>query len=81
MSKILLCLGLFSLGYLAGTAGNPLQAQSSGYFYGNDGTMGSTHQMLPGGPTYYYDNRGNAGTFIPGAVAPTLPNSYDRSPC
>lgn len=80
MFKILLCLCLILGGYVLGSLETPLKAES-GYFYGNDGTMGSTHQMLPGGPTYYYDNHGNSGVYIPGTVAPTLPNSYDRSPC
>lgn len=79
MTRIILCFSLLAVGYLLGVSSNPLKAESS-YFYGNDGTMGSVHQSMPGAPMYYYDNNGNSGMMVPDSTI--MPNSFDRkSPC
>jgi hypothetical protein len=76
--KILLALGLLLIGYVVGSVDTtPANSQSgTGYYYGNDGTMGTHSTPLEGGPTYYYDNHGNSGTLIPPLSAPNT-----KSPC
>jgi hypothetical protein len=66
----------FVLGLILGGLTPAGSQEGMGYFYGNDGTIGSVYTPLEGGPSYYYNNRGGMGTYIPPLSAPG-----EHSPC
>ena len=75
--KILLAFCLLAGGYILGSIEKPSSAQETIYGYDNQGKSWSSHQLNPGGPTYYYGNNGVSGMYL--NPSPTLPST--KNPC